>query len=89
MPADNYTMNDYLRHLDAGGRLRVTLANGTTGAVYIEPNEDINEPMYMFYSDWAGCYEAICEVGEAYLVNDSLFGADIECTESIWPTEAP
>ena len=83
-------MKEYLKHLHTpDGRLRVTLANGVTGAVYIEPNEDINEPMYMFYSDWAGCYEAICEVGEAYLVNDFLHGATITMTDCIYEQETP
>lgn len=78
---------DYLRHLHQGGRLRVTLANGVTGAVYVDPDYYPDEPMYMFYSDWAGCYEAICAVGDAYLMVDFLLGAEVVLTDSIYAQE--
>ena len=71
------------KHLNTGGRLRVKLANGTMGGIYIDHDYYIGESVYMFYSDWAGCSEPICSVKDAYL-EKFLHGASITQTDSIY-----
>jgi hypothetical protein len=77
------------QHMEAGGRLRVTLANGTTGAVYLDKDDPqfVDEVHYIWYSDWAGCHEPICRAGDSFLYRDFLQGAAITLSDSIYPPQ--
>ena len=89
--ADTGTMKRELEHLHQGfpNRLRVTLANGNTGAVYVDDADPHypDETHYIFYSDYWGCHEPICEVHDKFLTQDFLAGATITMTDSIYQQE--
>ena len=86
--ADTGTMETELQHIHNGGRLRVTLANGMTGAIYMDNEVDLDGPYYyIYYSDYWGCHEPICEVHGAFLTDDFLVGATITMTDSIYQQE--